>query len=577
MNMKKLPRELVILLLTLGASSILGFLSFSGMLALTPVLPLAFLAFVLSVAYEGEIYLQNIKGALNKLFKNDYVPRQAAKDFLLKHFPDTKAKDCPQFFKDYEQQLTLWHALAHNPLNKDGKLAKERIAKTLSHMEKLFALELGMASTDKHGSKNHRELQQWLEDNGKTIWQMKLSEQQRKLPALKTFSMLAGAFMGLGTTYLLVEAFSAIPLFAAVSFATWPLIILPMAAIAGTAYGLLTYNAITDFITNDTMRKWWGKIKKSFEKDGLTPRNVFLVATSAVLVSLAIALTICTAGTWWTVAKETRPLFAWMGRMPSIVMGVINPIITGLSAVVFNLQNSSETLKIINKGIKKHTHAPDEKKDKGSKSKENILQLLNPFRLLLKITITPLRLLLFVGHLVSIGVTSDRVPGISQVLSAILGIISEGFEDAHYFFGHHHHEKTQEAILKERLGEGHGHNHENDLPTRLLKSAFAPIYFLAASWDYLGSLRNNTPLDFTAAWRKQTGQKAEKPIVLADNPAPSTLVWEKEYEIYRGPRVKGKNHSRFFSPSIQKTPNAPSGLDEMNPLLSHNKGLNRLY
>lgn len=39
------------------------------MYALYPILPLAFAAFGLSVAYEGEVYLQNIKGAFKKYLK----------------------------------------------------------------------------------------------------------------------------------------------------------------------------------------------------------------------------------------------------------------------------------------------------------------------------------------------------------------------------------------------------------------------------------------------------------------------------------------------------------------------------
>ena len=58
--MKKTLRYLAWALLTLGASLILGFLSFSGLWVLLPSLPWAFTAMALAVSYEGEIYLQNI-------------------------------------------------------------------------------------------------------------------------------------------------------------------------------------------------------------------------------------------------------------------------------------------------------------------------------------------------------------------------------------------------------------------------------------------------------------------------------------------------------------------------------------
>ena len=61
---QKIPYHLRVAFLTFGASLILGFLSFSGMYILVPMFPVAFAAFGLSVAYEGEIYLQNIKHRL---------------------------------------------------------------------------------------------------------------------------------------------------------------------------------------------------------------------------------------------------------------------------------------------------------------------------------------------------------------------------------------------------------------------------------------------------------------------------------------------------------------------------------
>ena len=42
--------------LAISASMILGLLSFSGMLAIWPVLPLAFAAFLFAIVIEGQIY-----------------------------------------------------------------------------------------------------------------------------------------------------------------------------------------------------------------------------------------------------------------------------------------------------------------------------------------------------------------------------------------------------------------------------------------------------------------------------------------------------------------------------------------
>ena len=192
-------------------------------------------------------------------------------------------------------------------------------------------------------------------------------------------------------------------------------------------------------------------------------------------------------------------------------------------------------------------------------------QILNPFRLILKITIMPLRILLFLGHLIGIGVTADRVPGVPQLLSTLLGIISEGFEDLHYFAGHahehtHHHEQEApvkrlptsdersehlNALLKKRLGKEHGHHHNLDLPTRLLTFLFTPMYGLAALWDWAASQSNpKHVLSLKDAWNKQRGHKVKAFAHSQRSLALSTVVgskWQKEHAVYCLERFKTKD------------------------------------
>ncbi|WP_419419632.1 hypothetical protein ACNVED_14190 [Legionella sp. D16C41] len=563
MKTKKIPYYFLLMLLTLGASLIIGFLSFGGMYAILPLLPLAFGSFALSVAYEGEIYLQNIKGAFKKLFKDDYLSRYLADEYLLKHFPDTEDKDCPQFFKDYEIQLRLLSQFEHKNLDKESLARKKKLEKTMLDMRKWFALQLfRKSSNDDSYSKYQLELQRWLAEHGQQEAIEKLETRTRTFNIVKAFSALAGLFMGVGTTYLLVGGFAAIPLLATLPISILPLIIVPLAIIAGAAYSFLTYNAVTDMINNDTLRKWFFKIRNNFTKENASEhivRNIFLAITAVSLLTLTVALTICTAGTWWTVAKTARPLFTWMGKLPAFVMGVINPIITGASTLIFNLQNTSESLEMIDNLSRSKGNAFTKAKIsiqtslKNLASHENWLQLFNPARILLKLTITPLRIILFLGHLISIGVTSDRVPGIPEVVSALLGIISEGFEDAHYFFeqAHEHHLKKDDhyhqtkGLLKEQLQTDEGHDHEVDLPTRVLKVIFSPLYLLAALWDYATSQRNTNStknvLNFHDAWNKQTGQKPVENVTFAPGDQKVSSEWQAEQASYRIERFKTKH------------------------------------
>lgn len=634
---KKIPYYLLLLLLATGASLILGLLSFGGMFVLFPTLTVAGMALTLSVAYEGEIYLQNISGALKKLFfKSDYLQNHLAKEFLLEKFPDT-SKPCPQFFKDYEAQLHLLHEFGHKRLSKEDAARKKLIEKTLSDMEKWFATQLFPKAGDhREFSDYEQDLHDWLVKNGQDE-QIELLEQRRATyNGVKIFSLLAGFFMGYGTTYLLVEAFEVIPFLAAIPAASLPMLIVPMAIIAGSAYGFLTFNAVTDMINNDTVRKWYHKIKRNVHEEGFTPRNMFITATALLLLSLTLALTACTAGTWWTVAQNTRPLFAWMGNVPSYVMGFLNPLITSMSALVFNMENTSESLEMIEEiteskfprntyllenfpNIKdkdcpqffkdykaqlkllhhysyKHLSQEDlvQKKQiinelnrletflakqlaptkdelvsedeqnlrtwlrdhplktrwekvnqvfKALRERENWGQIVNPARLVLAVTITPLRVLLFLGHLVSIGVTADRMPGIPEIVSAILGIVSEGFEDVHYFVPHEHvHSHSTKGLLEERLAAGHGHDHSADLPTRIIKLIALPIYGLAALWDSAFSQFNNPKqrLGLGTAWDKQTGQPAVAPRVKLDQEDVAKISedWRRHQADFRIERFK---------------------------------------
>ncbi len=558
MKLKKIPYYLLLLLLTSGASLILGLLSFSGMFALWPIIPLALGAFALSVAYEGEIYLQNIKGALSKLFKPNYLKRQLAEDYLLSNFPDTTAKNCPQFFKDYENQLFLLHqfddfehpvAKDKRRLNKEGRARKKQIEKTLRDMEKWFAKVL-LNDKDKR-TPYEQELFDWLEDNDLEIWQQKYDDQQTIFRLAQLGSAFAGICMIFGTTFLLLEAFTIIPLLAALPLTLLPAVILPMAVIAGTAYGLLTYNAVTDMITNDTMSRWYRNLRDSLSK-GITVQNTLLTIAAVALLALTFALTLCTAGTWWTVVKQTPPLFNWFKKIPTLIAQGVVACTIGVATFIFNIENAFETLDLI-----KDIDLPDffnktiQSIKNGFawlKANETAWQMANPFRILLKLTITPLRILLFFGHLLSIGVTSDRVPGIPEIVSALLGIISEGFEDAHYFVnggdGHAHtHSHATEDLLKERLGADAGHSHELDIPTKILKAIFYPLYCAAALWDHLTcklDQQGNPTLSYAQALDKQMGVAPEEAFELPDDAVSPSLDWQAQHIIHLIEKQKEK-------------------------------------
>ena len=338
-----------------------------------------------------------------------------------------------------------------------------------------------------------------------------------------------------------------------------------VAIIAGIGSGLMTYNTMTDMINNDTINKWYNKIKNDL-KEGITFKSVFMASAAVLLSVLAVALTLCTAGTWWTVVKETKPLFSWMKQMPSFIMTVLNPIVTGLSAILFNIENTSETLELIDEALESEQKQESQSFFKSISdsvsaffARENLLQIINPFRLLLKLTYTPLKVLLFLGHLVSIAVTADRVPGVPQVLSALLGLISEGFEDAHYFLGHSHdHDDnpTPESLRQLRLEEAEGHSHDDDLPSRALKIIFSPLFILSAAWDYLASQLNTTPhkMSFKQAFNKQTGHTEEQEANIPEDAEKPSENWQREHAIYEIETFKSEHlKGSYFDSNLNES------------------------
>jgi len=497
-------KRYLILALSAGASLILGLLAFGGMYALWPALIPAASGFTLSVVYEFEIYSQNLTRAFEKLFSRNYFEKQLPK-YYLHHYFQTQSQGAERlaFFEEYEKALRA----------KDTEL--------LDYLEALFDEQINNTEDAYRASayryNQHTEaLHAFLRAEG-VHDQYKKSSERRKIyiPALQFFALLTTLSMSLGTSYLLVEFFSLVPWLAAIP-AVLPVIIVPLSILGGVAYGLLTFNAVTNLMANNTVVNWARKIRNNFYKDGLTLANITMAATATLLFALALTLTICTAGTWWTIAQQVRPLFGWMRRIPTFFMAVVNPVIMWFSSLAFNVENTSGTLHELfpehdkNDPVDKSPSPWENIKTACSNTaqhmweKENIGQWLNPFRPMLYLVLS-LRYVLFAGHLLSIGATADRIPKLSQYVSSCLGGLSEGFEDWDYFFGEHRHPQTLHALLHDRLGESQGHNHDQDLPTKLVNLCAIPFYYASAHWHAYFSTFNRdeaTHMTYETSWEK---------------------------------------------------------------------------
>lgn len=561
-DIKKLLPKAMVITFALGATVLLGLLSLGGMYALYPSIPLALSSFIFSIGIEGEIYLQNIKGAWSSLWQKNRLEYTLGSQFLreLKTYPDTSDKDCPQFFIDYERFLHQLKAFEHKKLSAADNRRKQLIEEELRQLEAWFSLQLFGKIRHATASKYATDLQKWLAENQQHEWQNKLKARTLKDRITKLFSISAGIFMGLGSTFLIAELFAIVPFFATLPY-LWPAIILTVAV--GVAHSLLTYNTITELIDNDTLGQWYRELRKRFQQK-LTPHTVFMALMTVFLLSMSVLLTICTGGTWFTIATKSRSIFNWVGKLPAAIMGIVNSLILGFSALFFSIQNSINSVSEIDKPIANIFNwlqtqvnkifsskerqpvlkSPSHKQKKPTLlDRENWLQIANIPRILIKLTVAPLRILFFLGHLISMAMTADQMPGVPVIISAIIAIICEGFEDGSYFFGNEHeHEQNKESpstltLVKKHLNQESGHDHENNIPSRIIKWLASPLYYLAAKWDYKASQLNTNAsrgrpvLTYDQARNKQYGiqEIKEEPVDTLDSEEPT--AWHQEYAI----------------------------------------------
>jgi hypothetical protein len=417
--------------LTLGATVWLGLMSFSGMYALWPSVGLALTSLVLSVLYEGEIFKKNIQKALDKLFNPHLFHEKLANEIIGELLKSDQLIKQSQFLTTYQQALKS-HDHKRQQLMKrwlGQLLIQSKPQDTLRPLE-IETLELINSSQNQFLNLDHKQRIQ------------QLRYQHRWLIA---FSVLASVLSMVCINYLIMEALQVIP-FISISAVTLPYVVITVAIISGFAYGFLTYNSCSDFLLDDSIKMWWNNFNnQSF---------LYLIKNGFILL-LNLSLTICTAGTWWALISEHSK-----GNLNSLKF--LSPLILGLSALSFNLKNTIDTLKELEPTVKNPAAIEQ------PQANENFWQSVNPFRWLLTITYKPLEQLLFLGHIISIGVTGDRMPGVSPAVSTILGTISEGIEDLHYFF-------------PLNSDEHRDHEHSN-LPTLALKLCLSPLFLLAAIW-----------------------------------------------------------------------------------------------
>jgi hypothetical protein len=521
-------RNALLFILTFGASLTLGLLSFSGMFVIWPIIPLAIAAFLLAIAYEGEIFWQNIKGAFKTLFSRQALRRQLFREFLHDHMPDgIDIKDLPEdlpvllkdYLKDIQALQDLEHHAEHQKLNAENKAFRKRLKQKISAFEIEFAKHLlDLKSSEDNLSEDVKKCRQWFRENKGEAFKKTHYLRLGLFAVSKVFSVIAGACICFGTGYLLFDAFMTVPFLAAIPAAGLPIIIISLAIISGIAYTLIVYNTITAMLNNRTLQNFYETLKKDF-KEGWSFRNVVKGIGAFIFVGLTITLTVFTAGTWWTIGQNLAFIVheAWLITCTAFIaastlfinffnsictwFGVKERIEASLEEIAAQEKEKPTVFTQI-KGLFKQAWASyTDAWKKPIHEEDHPLQKYNPFRILIKILLIPIDWLLFLAHIISIGVGGDQFPGVPQAASAAVGAAADFIEDYERVIGHNHkHPHTLKAILKSRSESSGGHEHTLDLPRKCIKLLLTPLYIFAILFDFFVMLYHAPKAELT--WSK---------------------------------------------------------------------------
>lgn len=544
---KKYLRSGLTGLLVVGVIAAIGFLSFTGMLVLSPVILFAILTFIAVAAIEGEVYAQSIKAALKKLFKRNHLKDAISLRKLNRLAKENKKKpdnEKSAFLTDYQAYLDqyeklkaekeklgwfyVWWFEEAKDLRDQLKAVKQQLKWRRSHFKHFLFEDIKGDPLEQNSIINA------FKNSSSATLLLKITQRTRLSYLCFAASMIAGIGMGFVFLSVAPESIIATATFfgIALSAGAFPLVVTVMlyalAIVAAAGYMMLIYHALTDMLQNKTFKQWWKGLKAFFDtpKPGIdlpfVVKRCFMFIGVLLVVGLAIFATVVTAGTWWGAAKVGAAFIPvvseWLSGAAVAIMG--------LTGLLFGLHNSITSVKQIShfswKSIK-NQFRDLRKKIENYFETENLGQKLNPFRAIIVMIEIPFKLLAFLGHLVSTGVAGDRFEPVSPLLSAIVGATNDGLVDFHFVFpdnhDHHHHHSDDPHDKKEKLktksdsfskwlaydDESHAHSH-TDIPGKFLFIALSPLYFLSALVDFVCSQFNDEPkkpiLTFSQALKK---------------------------------------------------------------------------
>lgn len=568
-KLRKLPKKLWVGFLALGASTTLALLSFTGMGVISPLLGLGLSATFFAVTFDGQIYFQFIRNALDKLgFKKDELKKSLANEFMLKKLLEEEPQEQdPEIIKEYRasvlryQYLCLLEEEGSSLWNEGLDREKEWLRLNIRDLQLWFSIELFNTDPTENLRPAQAAFRTWFKssasaenaDDNTDVQEELIKRFSKETFYRKLFrwlSIFSGISTGFGTLLLLIQQLAAIGFIASLPFGGFMAIVVPLAVFAGMAAAYITFNALCDLYHNDTIKKWFYKLQKDFFNSESKGRTV-LAALGILLIPLSLIFTLLSIGTWFTIMKIPGSV----GLLTAIPMGVM-AILAGITNLPFVIENSSNTYKawrhkLDNLSIPEKMSYKDQSTIWLNKNSEtqHTAQIFNPIAFFETITYKPLVYLFFGGHAAGSSLTADRFPGLPLWLSTLAAFFSSIFADFGIFFPMDEHniiennEVSLKKTLKVQLDANHHHDHGDSLPHLLLRALFWPVRVLKIGWHMVGSWLNKDPekhLNSYAEAKKNYYAMERKETYIKNPPAQVEIKaeWQREHALLLAGKAK---------------------------------------
>jgi hypothetical protein len=397
----------------LSCCGILSLPTMGNAFFLSPAMLTASGAAFVSLVIEYDIYKQNVRQAIHFDLK-----RSVARRLLTNISVDDNG-----FLKYYRNQKNRLHLLAEG-LNhyKNRQMAEEEVSaikKRIERMENLFIRGILNPSEEKEES----DLDKLTNLFDKEIVKKHFEEKEKKMPWIQWVSLLAGiscVFVTFSSLTTAVTDLVSKPelLFLHAHAIPFDMIGYSISCLAGIGYILLMYRTLSFLIQSEAFTQGIDAIKEFIGKERQSRwdfvRDFMRVCLLTLAIAVVVVATIATAGTWLhlTVAMTGTTLsplsvlggVSWLCMViPTFIYSFVNTIRSAIQIVGILYRFRDKIIKDINNTVEQ----------------ENIFQLFNPFRILLKL----FYITIFVCHIAATGAASASD---NNVISAWVAIVTNG-------------------------------------------------------------------------------------------------------------------------------------------------------